>query len=111
MSSPSVVAVAGDDPRDASAETKLTLPDTWLVDSMDPLGSSMMFVSGLIMVTRNRYLAWPCLLLSINSVINSHPLRVKEGSQAGVSVIMLGIGALLACYMPLIMIGPKQPVA
>lgn len=70
-----------------------------------------MFVSGLIMVTRNRcvhivmvvstrpelelafafpcrYLAWPCLLLSINSVINSHPLRVKEGSQAGVSVIM-----------------------
>ena len=34
MSSPPVVVVAGDDPRDASAETKLTLPDTWLVDSM-----------------------------------------------------------------------------
>ncbi|EJF61686.1 hypothetical protein BD309DRAFT_1082237 [Dichomitus squalens] len=107
----SVAVAPGDDPRDPSAEVKLTLPDTWQVESMDPLGSSMMFVSGLIMVTRNRYLAWPSLLLSINSVTNSHPLRVKEGAQTGLSVIMLGIGALLASYLPLIMITPKPAAA
>ena len=72
-----------------------------------------MFISGMIMVTRNRYvcvhlqphargtqllahtcpwacryLAWPAFLLSLNSVINQHPLRTKEGGQNNVSVLM-----------------------
>ena len=72
-----------------------------------------MFISGMIMVTRNRYvcvhlqpharrtqllahtcplarryLAWPAFLLSVNSVINQHPLRTKEGGQNNVSVLM-----------------------
>ena len=42
-----------------------------------------------------RYLAWPSLLLSINSIINSHPLRVKEGAQSGVSVILYVLSILL----------------
>ncbi|KAH9903416.1 hypothetical protein C8Q73DRAFT_785998 [Cubamyces lactineus] len=110
MSSSAVVP--GDDPRDPSAETPLTLPEKWQTESMDALSSSMMFVSGLIMVTRNRYLAWPAFLLSINSVINQHPLRTKEGGQSNVSVVLLGIAALIASYLPLIMIGPgvKAPV-
>ncbi|KAL1948454.1 hypothetical protein VTO73DRAFT_12529 [Trametes versicolor] len=107
----SSAVVPGDDPRDASAEAPLSLPEKWQTDSFDALSSSMMFVSGLIMVTRNRYLAWPSLLLSINSVINQHPLRMKEGAQSNISVIMLGIGALIASYLPLILIGPaaKRP--
>ncbi|KAH9854583.1 hypothetical protein C2E23DRAFT_817085 [Lenzites betulinus] len=98
--------VPGDDPRDPSAEAKVTLPEKWQVDSLDALSSSMMFVSGLIMVTRNRFLAWPSLLLSINSVINQHPLRSKEGGQSNISVIMIGVAALVASYLPLILIGP-----
>ncbi|RDX52603.1 hypothetical protein OH76DRAFT_1400399 [Lentinus brumalis] len=61
------------------------------------------------MVTRNRYLAWPALLLSVSSVINQHPLRTKEGGQSGVSVLLLGVGALLASYLPLITITPQKP--
>ena len=30
----SAVTIAGDDPRDPSAEAKLTLPETWQVDSL-----------------------------------------------------------------------------
>ncbi|KAI0372516.1 hypothetical protein BV20DRAFT_964109 [Pilatotrama ljubarskyi] len=106
----SSAVVPGDDPRDPSAEAPLTLPEKWQTDSLDALSSSMMFVSGLIMVTRNRYLAWPALLLSINSVINQHPLRTKEGGQSNISVILLGIGALIASYLPLILIGPGAKV-
>ncbi|KAI0634266.1 hypothetical protein C8Q77DRAFT_1110772 [Trametes polyzona] len=107
----SSAVVPNDDPRDPSAEAPLTLPEKWQTDSLDALSSSMMFVSGLIMVTRNRYLAWPALLLSINSVINQHPLRTKEGAQSNISVIMLGVGALIASYLPLILISPAQKVS
>ncbi|KAI0356898.1 hypothetical protein OH77DRAFT_1400317 [Trametes cingulata] len=112
----SSAVVPGDDPRDPSAEAPLTLPEKWQTDSLgisQGTALAVMFVSGLIMVTRNRYLAWPALLLSINSVINQHPLRTKEGGQSNISVIMLGIGALLASYLPLILIGPgaKAPSA
>ncbi|KAI0672310.1 hypothetical protein C8Q78DRAFT_1077846 [Trametes maxima] len=106
----SSAVVPGDDPRDPSAETSLTLPEKWQADSLDALSSSMMFVSGLIMVTRNRFLAWPALLLSVNTVINKHPLRTKEGAQGDVSVIMLGVAALIASYLPLILIGPAAKV-
>ncbi|KAI0772856.1 hypothetical protein BD413DRAFT_473539 [Trametes elegans] len=114
----SSAAVPGDDPRDPSAEAPLTIPEKWQSDSLascaaDAYLQTVMFVSGLIMVTRNRYLAWPALLLSINSVINQHPLRTKEGGQSNISVILLGIGALVASYLPLLMIGPgtKAPVS
>ncbi|OJT10697.1 hypothetical protein TRAPUB_12790 [Trametes pubescens] len=106
----SSAVIPGDDPRDPSAEAPLSLPEKWQTDSFDALSSSMMFVSGLIMVTRNRYLAWPSLLLSINSVINQHPLRMKEGAQSSISVIMIGVAALIASYLPLILIGPAAKV-
>ncbi|KAK7683849.1 hypothetical protein QCA50_013227 [Cerrena zonata] len=77
-------ANATDDPRDPAAETKLTFPDSWQVESSDGLSASVMFISGLIMVTRNRFLAWPSLLMSINSIINQHPLRTKEGGNSPV---------------------------
>ncbi|KAI0717910.1 hypothetical protein C8T65DRAFT_640353 [Cerioporus squamosus] len=109
MSAAVANVVAGDDPRDPSGEVKLTLPEAWQVDSVDALSQSMMFVSGLIMVTRNRYLAWPALLLSVNSVINQHPLRTKEGGQGTVSVLLLGFAALFASYLPLITITPQKP--
>jgi len=68
----------------------------------------VMFVSGLILVTRNRYLAWPSLVMSINSVINQHPLRTKEGGSSPLSTIVLGVCALLASYMPLLLIGAQK---
>ncbi|CAL1709899.1 unnamed protein product [Somion occarium] len=102
--------VAGDDPRDPAGETKLTFPESWQVESSDGLSASVMFISGLIMVTRNRYLAWPSLLLSINSVINQHPLRTKEGGNSPISTVILGVSALLASYLPLVMIGPQKQV-
>jgi hypothetical protein len=62
----------------------------------DAMSTSGMFLAGLIMVTRNRYvlpsclrdsrieetnryLAWPALMFGISSYINYHPMRVKEG--------------------------------
>ncbi|KAJ6591105.1 hypothetical protein DFH09DRAFT_879053, partial [Mycena vulgaris] len=92
-----------DDPRDASLETKFSLPATWYRESFDGLSTSGMFLSGLIMVTRNRFLAWPSVLFGISSTINVHPLRSKEGSGT-LSSLLLCIMALLASYMPLFMI-------
>ncbi|OCH94575.1 hypothetical protein OBBRIDRAFT_747225 [Obba rivulosa] len=103
----STIAQSKDDPRDPSAEAKFTLPETWQVDSPDALSASVMFISGMIMVSRNRYLAWPSLLLSVNSVINQHPLRTKEGGNSPTSTLMLAVCALIASYIPLFMIGPK----
>ncbi|KAF9777516.1 hypothetical protein BJ322DRAFT_1015625 [Thelephora terrestris] len=66
------------DPRDASLETRVTFPKSWSREEHDALGSSNMMLSGLIIVTRNRYLAWPGLFLAISGAINQHPLRTKD---------------------------------
>ncbi|KAJ7135419.1 hypothetical protein C8R43DRAFT_1020945 [Mycena crocata] len=93
-----------DDPRDASLETKFCLPTTWYRESFDGLSTSGMFLSGLIMVTRNRFLAWPSVLFGISSSINVHPLRAKDGSAGQMSSLLLCIVALVASYLPLLMI-------
>ncbi|KAF8902616.1 hypothetical protein CPB84DRAFT_851080 [Gymnopilus junonius] len=92
-----------DDPRDASLETPYTTPNTWYRDAADAIGTSGMFLSGLIMVTRNRYLAWPAVLLGINNTINAHPMRSKEGG-TGWSNLALCLSALFASYIPMFVI-------
>ncbi|KAL0570020.1 hypothetical protein V5O48_011939 [Marasmius crinis-equi] len=67
-----------DDPRDASLETPFTLPSAWRGESYDLSTTGMMF-SGLIMITRNRFLAWPAVMFGLNGLFNQHPLRNKEG--------------------------------
>ncbi|KAI0085875.1 hypothetical protein BDY19DRAFT_895679 [Irpex rosettiformis] len=94
-----------DDPRDASAETKMTLPESWTTDAP---GTFSLFLSGLIMVTRNRWLAWPNLALSLNSLFNNHPLRTKGDSGGGATSRMIAASALVACYLPLFMIQPGR---
>jgi hypothetical protein len=32
-------------------------------------------------------LAWPAMFVAMNSYINQHPLRLKEGGQAAVSLL------------------------
>ncbi|KAJ6481677.1 hypothetical protein C8R45DRAFT_309497 [Mycena sanguinolenta] len=95
-----------DDPRDASLETKFALPTFWYRENSDGLGTSGMFLSGLIMVTRNRFLAWPSVLFGVSSAINVHPLRAKDGGSAAgtLSSLLLCVGALLTSYLPLFMI-------
>jgi len=96
------------DPRDSSLETKVTFPKSWRQEEADPLGSSNMMLSGLIMVTRNRMLAWPAFLVGFTSYINQHPLRSKEGGK-GLSSILVAVFAVLAAYMPMILItAPKK---
>ncbi|TFK31452.1 hypothetical protein BDQ12DRAFT_640064 [Crucibulum laeve] len=92
-----------DDPRDASLEAPFTLPATWYQETSDGLNTSGMFLSGLIMVTRNRFLAWPAIIFSINSVVNQHPLRQKDGG-GGWSNLMLCVSALFASYIPVFVI-------
>ncbi|KAI0342629.1 hypothetical protein BDW22DRAFT_1296492, partial [Trametopsis cervina] len=99
-----------DDPRDASAETQMTLPVSWTTDSagvliMNTLGIAL-FLSGLIMVTRNRWLAWPNLILSLNSLFNQHPLRTKATYYSNLQSYRVAFSALIACYLPLLMIQP-----
>ncbi|KAI0752712.1 hypothetical protein C8Q80DRAFT_1267219 [Daedaleopsis nitida] len=107
----SLTAFAGDDPRDSEGEVDFSIPKSWQADNLDALSSSMMFVSMLIMATRNRYLAWPSLLLSINSVVNQHPLRAKEGGSSNAGVLVFAISALVFTYLPLFMIGPSKTTA
>ncbi|KAF9467128.1 hypothetical protein BDZ94DRAFT_1156642 [Collybia nuda] len=92
-----------DDPRNASLETKEILPYNWYRESMAGAASGM-FLAGLIIVTRNRYLAWPSLALGVNGVANSHPLRAKEGGGGAWSSMLLCITALVATYVPLFII-------
>ncbi|KAF5325040.1 hypothetical protein D9619_009590 [Psilocybe cf. subviscida] len=91
-----------DDPRDASLEVAYTTPNTWYRDT-DSLGTSGMFLSGLIMVTRNRFLAWPSVLFGLNNMFNAHPLRSKEGG-SGYSNLALCMSALIASYIPLFIV-------
>lgn len=60
-----------------------------------------MFLAGLIMVTRNRFLAWPSLLLGASAWINQHPLRTKEGGSPPIGNLMLAGFALVSAYLPL----------
>ncbi|KII91738.1 hypothetical protein PLICRDRAFT_173546 [Plicaturopsis crispa FD-325 SS-3] len=94
------------DPRDASLETKVTLPSTWFRESADGLATSGMFLGGLIMVTRNRYLAWPNLLLAINGLINQHPLRTKESGNSPWLTLALAVTGLFASYFPFFTLTP-----
>ncbi|PPQ71798.1 hypothetical protein CVT24_006149 [Panaeolus cyanescens] len=82
------MSAAKDDPRDASLEAPYAMPKTWYRDTSDGLGASGMFLSGLIMVTRNRYLAWPAVILGFNNWINAHPIRAKEGGSSGLSNVV-----------------------
>ncbi|PPQ92537.1 hypothetical protein CVT25_010370 [Psilocybe cyanescens] len=97
------MSIIKDDPRDASLETSYTTPKTWFRESSDGLSTSGMFLSGLIMVTRNRYLAWPSVLFGISTTLNAHPLRSKEGS-SGWSNLALCVSALVASYIPVFII-------
>ncbi|KAI0267432.1 hypothetical protein BC834DRAFT_871263 [Gloeopeniophorella convolvens] len=91
-----------DDPRDASLETKISLPQSWQGQGdVDGLATSGMFLAGLIMVTRNRILAWPSLLLGASAWINQHPLRTKEGGTPPIGNLMFAFFALIASYLPL----------
>ncbi|KAL0946132.1 hypothetical protein HGRIS_012397 [Hohenbuehelia grisea] len=93
-----------DDPRDAALETKLTMPKTWNQDTNDGLSVSGMFLSGLIMVTRNRLLAWPAILFAVNSYINQHPLRTREGGANALTNLSMCLMALIASYVPLFVV-------
>ncbi|KAI3612003.1 rba2 protein [Moniliophthora roreri] len=92
-----------DDPRDVSLEQKFSLPNSWRAETSD-LSTTGMFFAGLIMITRNRFLAWPSLLFGINGLINSHPLRQSEGSGSPMSNISLCLMALVASYIPMFMV-------
>ncbi|KAF8270036.1 hypothetical protein EI94DRAFT_1572498 [Lactarius quietus] len=92
------------DPRNSSLESKFTVPQSWRVqNNVDGLSTSGMFLAGLIMVTRNRYLAWPSLLLGASAWVNQHPLRTKEGGTPPIGNLMLAFFALVASYLPLIL--------
>jgi hypothetical protein len=103
--------MSNDDPRDSSLETKFVFPSTWYRDDADALSTSGMFFSGLIMVTRNRFLAWPAILFAINATINQHALRAKEGSSGPLGNMGLSIMALVASYIPLVMITTNTAAA
>ncbi|KAF7329820.1 hypothetical protein MKEN_00245400 [Mycena kentingensis (nom. inval.)] len=91
------------DPRQETLEAKFAFPNTWSKDSFDGWSTSGMFLSGLIMVTRNRFLAWPSVVVGIASSINSHPMRAKEGTMA-LPNLALCVMALIASYLPLVMV-------
>ncbi|EKM78433.1 hypothetical protein AGABI1DRAFT_114715 [Agaricus bisporus var. burnettii JB137-S8] len=95
-----------DDPRDSSLEVPLTFPKTWYQEA-ESFSSSGMLISGFIMVTRNRFLAWPALAFSLNSMFNTHPARQK-GESGTWSNAMLCASALVASYVPMLIVTKTQ---
>ncbi|KAF8062240.1 hypothetical protein FPV67DRAFT_262548 [Lyophyllum atratum] len=78
-----------EDPRDSTLETKEILPYTWYKESTtDTLNTLGMFLSGLIVVTRNRYLAWGALVFALAGMLNSHPVRSRDGVSHGWSTLL-----------------------
>ncbi|KAF9224798.1 hypothetical protein BS17DRAFT_751704 [Gyrodon lividus] len=93
--------MSSNDPRDSSRETRLTLPKSWHAESVDAMGSLGVFFAGLVMVTRNRYVAWPVVILAINGVLNQHPLRAKEGGGSPWATLTMALFALVISHAPL----------
>ncbi|KAG0703531.1 hypothetical protein DFH29DRAFT_435627 [Suillus ampliporus] len=87
-----------DSPRDTTRETKLSLPKTWYAESADAIGSMGMFLAGLVLVSRNRYLAWPVALLALSSFMNQHPLRTKESGSTPWTALMTAMFALIVSH-------------
>ncbi|GBE83436.1 hypothetical protein BKA93DRAFT_357189 [Sparassis latifolia] len=102
------MSTVADDPRDSSAVSPLTFPDTWETDAPDGFSATVMFVCGLIMVTRNRYIAWPALMMALNTYFNRHPLRAKEGSSSPLGALGMAGGALVSSYLPMFLIVPQR---
>ncbi|EJD02006.1 uncharacterized protein FOMMEDRAFT_109094 [Fomitiporia mediterranea MF3/22] len=103
---------SADDPRDASLEVKLTLPNTWTTSvTGNSFSVSSMLLAGAVMVTRNRrvlFLAWPAMLLGISGFFNQHPLRSKESGPSWQSLIS-GVSALIMSYLPMVLVA-KPPM-
>ncbi|KAL4071776.1 hypothetical protein J3A83DRAFT_4236213 [Scleroderma citrinum] len=94
--------MSSNDPvRDSSREVKLTLPRSWNVESTDPFGSVGMFLAGMVMLTKNRYLAWPVLIIAINGVINQHPFRAKDGANNPWANLVMAVFALVMSHLPM----------
>jgi len=99
-----------DDPRNAALETRYVLPKTWHREPNDGAASSSgMFLSGLIMVTRNRFLAWPSLLFGLMTSINEHPLRSDSSALHGWSNLALCFFVLIASYIPVFVVSKTPP--
>jgi len=96
-----------DDPRDANLEVKLSIPKAWASPSYDVMPAIGMGVSGTVMMTRNRYLAWPAVLLGLNNYLNQKPISTKDDT-GSFQAIISGVAALMLTYFPMLII-PKQP--
>lgn len=99
-----------DDPRNSALETPFVLPKTWHPEPSDGAKSSGMFLSGLIMVTRNRFLAWPSLMFGLNTMINDHPLR-SDNNSLGWSNIAVCFCVLIASYIPVFVVSKTTTTA
>jgi len=99
-----------DDPRNSALETPFVLPKTWHREPNDGASSSGMFLSGLIMVTRNRFLAWPSLLFGLTTSINEHPLRSDTSALHGWSNLILCFFVLIASYIPVFVVSTTPTV-
>ncbi|KAI6128173.1 hypothetical protein EDD16DRAFT_1549842 [Pisolithus croceorrhizus] len=80
--------MSSSDPRDSSREVNPTPPRSWRVESTDAFGSVGMFLAGMAMVTKNRYLVWPVLVLAISNFMSQHPLRHKDGASSSWTNLM-----------------------
>ncbi|KAI6145033.1 hypothetical protein BKA82DRAFT_4169587 [Pisolithus tinctorius] len=90
------------DAKDPSREVNLILPRSWRVESTDAFGSVGMFLAGVVMVTKNRYLVWPVLVLSISGVMNQRPMRYKDSGNSPWTNLTMAIFALIISHLPML---------
>jgi len=97
-----------DDPRDPSLEVKLSVPKTWK-EAFDAFGSGTMLVAGIVMMTRNPFLAWPAFLFALSGFINQRPHTTKDGGSA-TNALLFAASGLFITYMPKLFLPPVNQI-
>jgi hypothetical protein len=62
-----------------------------------------------LVFTKNRFFAWPALIVALAGWLNLAPLRTKEGATGGgLQGVTFGLVALLTTYLPSLILLPDQ---
>jgi len=103
-----LLAMSNNDPRNASLELPMKAPPNW-TQTQETVASSAMFLASAVMLTRNRYLAWACLLLALYGHFNRQPMRTKDGGST-LGAVLFAIVALIASYLASMVVPPDPEI-
>ncbi|KAL7408878.1 hypothetical protein BDY24DRAFT_259520 [Mrakia frigida] len=118
----SIEPLNSSDPRSSAVQVPFHMlrGDLFWTPRADPIATAAMISAGGALVSKNRILAWPSLLIAIFSFVNSKPLRTSDSTVGAGGLQGLGLSisveggstrsfallSLLSVYVPTFMILP-----